>query len=118
MSLELCAKAHYELFSFECIIMRYGLSFFIELAYNSLFLCKFAKYNQYDSDMNKIRYINMCIVEFGKKFSMPADIAFNYLKQYKALAFLDKCYEAEHQLSLADTIKDIQLYCRKNGGTI
>ena len=84
--------------------MRYGLSFFIELAYNSLFLCKFAKYNQYDSDMNKIRYINMCIVEFGKKFSMPADIAFNYLKQYKALAFLDKCYEAEHQLSLADTI--------------
>ena len=98
--------------------MRYGLSFFIELAYNSLFLCKFAKYNQYDSDMNKIRYINMCIVEFGKKFSMPADIAFNYLKQYKALAFLDKCYEAEHQLSLADTIKDILLYCRKNGGTI
>lgn len=31
--------------------MYYGLSFFIELAYNSLFLCKFAKYNQYDSDI-------------------------------------------------------------------
>ena len=117
------AKPSGELFSASPAILNVSLCamvsvFFIELAYNSHFLCKFAKYNQYDSDMNKIRYINMCIVEFGKKFSMPADIAFNYLKQYKALAFLDKCYEAEHQLSLADTIKDIQLYCRKNGGTI
>lgn len=68
--------------------------------------------------MNKIRYINLCITEFAKKFGMPADIAFNYLKQYQALAFLDKCYEAEHQLSLADALKDMQMYCRKHGGTI
>lgn len=68
--------------------------------------------------MNKIRYINLCITEFAKKFGMPADIAFNYLKQYQAIAFLDKCYEAEHQLSLADALKDMQMYCRKHGGTI
>lgn len=60
----------------------------------------------------------MCIVEFGKKFGLSAKISFNYLKQYKALAFLDKCYEAEHQLSLAETLKDMQSYCRKFGGTI
>lgn len=68
--------------------------------------------------MNKIRFINMCVVEFGKKFGMPANIAFNYLKQNRALAFLEKCYEAEHQIPLVDTLRDLQLYCRRNGGTI
>ena len=46
--------------------------------------------------MNKIRYINMCIVEFGRKFGMSALFSYQYLKQFRGLAFLDKCYEAEH----------------------
>lgn len=68
--------------------------------------------------MNKIRYINLCIVEFGRRYGMPTDIAFNYLKEYKAVDFLDRHYEAEHQLPLADTIKDLRAYCKKNGGTV
>lgn len=60
----------------------------------------------------------MCIVEFGKKFRMPTVIAFNYLKEFKGLDFLDKCYEAEHTLSLADALSDLRNYCRRNGGTI
>ncbi len=31
--------------------------------------------------MDKIRYINMCIFEFGHKFGMPSNISFNYLKE-------------------------------------
>lgn len=68
--------------------------------------------------MNKIRYINLCIVEFGKKYGMPAAMAFNYLKRFKALEFIDKNYEAEHLLPLADTLKDMSTYCRRNGGTV
>ena len=68
--------------------------------------------------MDKIRYMNLCIVEFGKKFRLPADMAFNYLKRYGALDFIDKCYEAEHLLSLESTISHLQKYCRKYGGTI
>lgn len=68
--------------------------------------------------MDKIRYMNLCITEFGKKFGMSADMAFNYLKQYNALDFIDKHYEAEHLLPLADTLKGLQAYCRKNGGTV
>ena len=45
--------------------------------------------------MDKIRYINMCIVEFGRKFGMPANMSFNYLKEHKALAFLDEVYAIE-----------------------
>ena len=57
--------------------------------------------------MNKIRYINMCIVEFGKKFGMTAQLSYQY-----------KCYEAEHLLSLNDALTDLKVYCKRNGGTI
>ena len=68
--------------------------------------------------MNKIRYINMCIVEFAKSFNMSAKISFNYLKQYKGLDFLDKCFEAEHQMSLKDSLNDLIVICKRNGGTL
>lgn len=68
--------------------------------------------------MNKIRYINMCIVEFGRKFGMSAALSHHYLQNYSGLAFLDKCYEAEHQLSLAQALDDLRIYCKRNGGTI
>lgn len=60
----------------------------------------------------------MCIVEFGKKFGMPANISFNYLKENQALNFLDECYAAEHTLSLDDALDDIQAISRRHGGTI
>ncbi|MBO5157542.1 MAG: DUF3791 domain-containing protein [Prevotella sp.] len=68
--------------------------------------------------MEKIRYMNMCIVEFGKKYGMPTVMAFNYLKEYKALDFIDRHYEAEHLLPLNDTLKDLHAYCKRNGGAI
>lgn len=68
--------------------------------------------------MDKIRYMNLCIVEFGKKFKIPSDIAFNYLKNYGALDFIDKNFEAEHLLPLESTVNDLRKYCRKAGGTI
>lgn len=68
--------------------------------------------------MNKIRYINMCIVEFGKKYGMAPHIAFNYLKAFGGLTFLDKCYDAEHLLSLEDAMSDLTVYCKRHGGTL
>ncbi len=68
--------------------------------------------------MNKIRYINMCIVEFGKKFGMSARLSHQYLKRYSGLAFLDRCYEAEHQMSLEQALDDLKIYCKRHGGTI
>ncbi len=70
------------------------------------------------SGMNKIRYINMCIVEFGKRFGMSPALSFNYLKTYLGLAFLDKNYEIEHLLPLDDTINDLVTYCNRHGGTL
>lgn len=79
--------------------------------------CKFAAGNHVfyygGTCMDKIRYI-----EFGRKFGMPASMSFNYLKEHKALAFLDECYAAEHTLSLEDALEDIQTISRRYGGTI
>mgnify|MGYP006053483251 FL=1 len=68
--------------------------------------------------MDKIRYINMCIVEFGHKFGMPSNISFNYLKEHKALDFLNECYAAEHTLSLEDALEDMEIICNRHGGTL
>lgn len=68
--------------------------------------------------MDKIRYINMCIVEFGKRYGMSPRVSFNYLNKHQGIAFLDKCYEAEHLLSIADALHDLKIYCKRNGGAI
>ena len=68
--------------------------------------------------MEKIRYINLCIVEFVRKFGISAKIAFNYLKMHKGLEFLDRNYEAEHLMPLNDTIHDLSILCKRNGGAI
>lgn len=69
-------------------------------------------------NLQKIRYINCCIVEFGKKFGLAPRWAFQYLHTYKALDFLDKHYEVEHLMPLHDTISNLTQYCKRQGGTI
>ena len=68
--------------------------------------------------MNKIRYINLCIVEFSKKHGIPIVQSYNYLNDYDGLNFLDKHYEAEHLLPLEDTLTDIAAYCKRHGGVL
>ena len=68
--------------------------------------------------MDRLRYINMCIVEFGKKFGMTAQLSYLYLKRYSGLTFLEKYYGAEHLRTLDDTLNDLKVYCKRHGGTI
>ena len=68
--------------------------------------------------MYKIQYINLCISEFSRKYRVLPQVSCRYLKEYKALDFLDKHYEAEHILPMAETIKSLQIICRRNGGTL
>lgn len=42
--------------------------------------------------------------------------AFAYLQRFKGLAFLEECYEAEHQLSIYDAVNDLSVICKRNGG--
>ena len=65
-----------------------------------------------------LNYIVICIDEFSKQKKISKKAAYNYLKKYKGLDFLNECYEAEHTVSLNDTVEDLTEVCKGNGGTI
>ena len=65
-----------------------------------------------------LNYIIICIDEFAKQKEIKRKDAYNYLKKYKGLDFLNECYEAEHTVSLNDAIEDLTEICKRNGGTI
>ena len=65
-----------------------------------------------------LNYLIICISEFAKQKSIKKTEAYNYLKEYKGLEFLKECYEAEHTVSLDDTMEDLIEVCKRNGGNI
>ena len=71
-----------------------------------------------DKEKTVINYIVICISEFAKQKLITTKEAYNYLKAYKGLEFLNECYEAEHTVGLNDAIEDLTEICKKNGGTI
>lgn len=66
----------------------------------------------------EIPFLTSAIQAFASKFAMTRQAAFRYLQQYKALAFLMEFYDVEHLQSMEDTIDDMLIVCRKNGGTL
>ena len=65
---------------------------------------------------NKITYMVYCVNGIADKFGLNIDESFSYIDKYQGLAFLDECYDAEHQLSLNQAINDIATICKRNGG--
>lgn len=66
----------------------------------------------------EIPYLNACIKAFGKRFSMSREKAYDYMKRYTGLAFLIEFYDVEHLRSIEDTVDDVILVCKNNGGTL
>lgn len=84
--------------------------------YTSLKICVFLQ--EITVKMDVIRYINCCIVEFGRRLGLEPKWACRYLYLHGGLELLDKNYQAEHLLPLDDTIDDLISYCKRHGGTL
>ncbi|MCE5225565.1 MAG: DUF3791 domain-containing protein [Porphyromonadaceae bacterium] len=69
-------------------------------------------------DKRVIGYIIAVISEFAKANNMTIREASNYLNRYKGLEFLTEHYEAEHLLSLDDSVQDLARVCHNNGGGV
>lgn len=67
---------------------------------------------------NRLSYFVACVREFAEEIGLSQVEAFDYLKHYKGMDFLVKCYEAEHTVSFADAVNDLIKVCRKNGGAL
>lgn len=66
----------------------------------------------------EIPFLTTCIRCFSRRFSMSRQAAFQYLQKYKGLAFLIEFYDVEHLQSIEETIDDLLIICKKNGGTL
>ncbi len=69
-------------------------------------------------EVKVLNYVIICIDEFAKQKKISRQEAYNYLKKYKGLEFLNECYEAEHTVSLNDAVEDLIQVCKGNGGNI
>ena len=66
----------------------------------------------------QIAWTVAAISEFAKAKALSPTQAFNYLRLFKGMDFLEKHYEAEHLLSFDDTVDDLTAICQRNGGQI
>ena len=65
-----------------------------------------------------VEYFVACVSEFARAHGLTHPDAFDYLETHKGLDFLERQYEAEHLLSFADAVSDLEIICRKNGGQL
>ena len=67
---------------------------------------------------NRVTYMIYCVSAFALHFGLTMKQAYSYLKRFKGIAFLDECYEAEHQLSIEDAVNDLSIISHRNGGAL
>jgi len=66
----------------------------------------------------EIPFVTACIRAFAQRFAMSRQAAFMFLQNYKALSFLIEYYDVEHLQSMDETINDLLIVCKQNGGVI
>ena len=64
----------------------------------------------------EITFLTSAVQAFGERFMMTRQAAFNYLHKHKGLAFLIEFYDVEHLQSMEETIDDLLIICKQNGG--
>ena len=66
----------------------------------------------------KIGFTVACVNEFANKHDLSIHEAFQYLFQFKGIAFIKENYDVEHTLDFETILEDLGILCRKNGGTL
>lgn len=66
----------------------------------------------------KIGFTVACVNEFANKHNLSAKEAFQYLFQFKGIAFIKENYDVEHTLDFETILEDLEILYKKNGGTL
>ena len=66
----------------------------------------------------KIGFTVACVNEFANKHDLSIQEAFQYLFQFKGIAFIKENYDVEHTFDFETILEDLGILCRKNGGTL
>lgn len=70
------------------------------------------------TEKNKLEYFIALVADFAQTYDLKQRQAFNYLKRFKGIEFLEKHYNVMHTQSFEDTIEDLVQVCRRNGGQL
>lgn len=70
------------------------------------------------SNHDKLEWTLIFSLEFGRHYGLTLKQAFNYLKQYKGIEFIDQHYDYVHTQSFQSMIADIAEYCHRKGGQL
>ena len=81
------------------------------------YLCA-EKVKRIDMSKYEIKFITSAVQAFARRFAITRQASFRYLQQHKALAFLVEFYDVLHLQSMDDTIDEMLIICRQNGGTL
>ena len=66
----------------------------------------------------KIGFTVACVNEFAHRHKPSSKEAFQYLFQFKGIAFIKENYDVEHTLDFDTILDDLGILCKKNGGTL
>ena len=66
----------------------------------------------------KIGFTVACVNEFANKHNLSVKEAFQYLFQFKGIAFIKENYDVEHTLDFETILEDLEILCKRNGGTL
>ena len=66
----------------------------------------------------KIGFTVACVNEFANKHNLSVKEAFQYLFQFKGIAFIKENYDVEHTLDFETVLEDLRILNKKNGGTL
>ena len=66
----------------------------------------------------KIGFTVVCINEFANRHRLSSKEAFQYLFQFKGIAFIKENYDVEHTLDFETVLEDLGILCKKKWGYI
>ena len=67
---------------------------------------------------DKIEYIVIFVQEFANRHSLTMRQAYQYLRRFKGVDFINRYYNAAHTQSFRDIVEDVTDYCHRQGGAL
>lgn len=65
-----------------------------------------------------LEYIVAVVSEFSKRHDIAELAAFQYLRNFSGINFINECYASLHTDNLEYALNDIDAICRRNGGRL
>lgn len=67
---------------------------------------------------DKVEYIIIFVQEFASHHSLTMRQAYNYLRRFRGIDFLNCHYSVAHTQSFRNMVEDITVYCHRQGGML